>query len=313
VSQGARKPAPAFGSLRPPATRECSVDDVGLRVGELALGWPEANLWRPPTDNDDPPGAWRGEPSAAERWRAAGLDRLEVVDQSVRQRGDRTTRTTSWAGTTAAVVHRQVVTVLGGSSGLRIDERIDVGDGVVDPPRVGVSFVLPPGAEQLEWFGLGPGDCYPDRRAAARLGRWRVAVADQEIPFVAPQEYGLHLETRWFALGPQEPLADEHLDANRDVLSRFASRSGRPRGAEGTGGDSSLEVSAGRPFAFSALPYSAHDLTSATHADELALRPETYVHLDIAHRGLGTAACGPDTAERHRLKPGTYRITWYLR
>jgi uncharacterized protein YcbK (DUF882 family) len=32
-----------------------------------------------------------------------------------------------------------------------------------------------------------------------------------------------------------------------------------------------------------------------------------FVHLDVAHRGLGTAACGPDTAERWRITPGPFR------
>ena len=40
---------------------------------------------------------------------------------------------------------------------------------------------------------------------------------------------------------------------------------------------------------------------------------ETIVHLDAAHRGLGTASCGPDTLPEYRLGPGTYRWAWTLR
>ncbi|MBA3281837.1 MAG: hypothetical protein H0U29_06360, partial [Acidimicrobiia bacterium] len=65
-------------------------------------------------------------------------------------------------------------------------------------------------------------------------------------------------------------------------------------------------------FAFSALPYSAADLAAASHAHLLQAAGPTYVHLDIAHRGLGSAACGPDTEPRYRLSPGTYRWTWHL-
>ena len=41
-------------------------------------------------------------------------------------------------------------------------------------------------------------------------------------------------------------------------------------------------------------------------------RAETIVHLDAAHRGLGTASCGPDTLEPYVLRGGTYRWTWTL-
>jgi len=37
------------------------------------------------------------------------------------------------------------------------------------------------------------------------------------------------------------------------------------------------------------------------------------VHLDAAHRGLGTASCGPDTLPEYWLAPGTYRWSYTLR
>ena len=100
------------------------------------------------------------------------------------------------------------------------------------------------------------------------------------MPFIVPQEYGLHLDTRWFR------IAD---------------------------GDTTIEVvTPATPLAFSALPYGADDLTAATHPHELRERPATFVHLDAVHRGLGTAACGPDTADRWRIASGTYRWRWSM-
>ena len=37
------------------------------------------------------------------------------------------------------------------------------------------------------------------------------------------------------------------------------------------------------------------------------------MHVDIAHRGLGTLSCGPDTLPEYRVGPGRYRFTWTLR
>ena len=48
----------------------------------------------------------------------------------------------------------------------------------------------------------------------------------------------------------------------------------------------------------------AADLAAATHDVDLVPCPETIVHLDAAHRGLGTASCGPDTLPEYLLAPG---------
>ncbi len=45
---------------------------------------------------------------------------------------------------------------------------------------------------------------------------------------------------------------------------------------------------------------------------ELHPRAETIVHLDAAHRGLGTASCGPDTLAPYVHGGGTYRWAWTL-
>ena len=51
----------------------------------------------------------------------------------------------------------------------------------------------------------------------------------------------------------------------------------------------------------------------ARHMSDLDPRPETFLSLDHAQRGLGTASCGPDTAERHRLLESSYRFSYVLR
>ena len=68
----------------------------------------------------------------------------------------------------------------------------------------------------------------------------------------------------------------------------------------------------GAPMQVSATHHRASDLATATHAEDLVPRPEVVVHLDAAHRGLGTASCGPDTTEPYLLGPGTYRWEWTL-
>ncbi|MDP9463636.1 MAG: beta-galactosidase small subunit, partial [Actinomycetota bacterium] len=62
----------------------------------------------------------------------------------------------------------------------------------------------------------------------------------------------------------------------------------------------------------SATNYRAEDLFAC--ANEADLRPgdELVVHLDVAHRGLGTASCGPDVLPEYRLPAGDYSFSYRL-
>ncbi len=264
-----------------PRTRRAAAVDEGdrLQIGPVGIVPPALCLWRPPTDNDDPPGEWHHRESAADRWRGWGLDRIEASAVEHRREGTDHVSTTTYELAVGSVIHRQRRRVLDGA--IEIVDDVTIPEVLDDLPRVGVRFELPAGFDTLEWFGFGPGDSYPDRRAATTLGRWRQDVREQAMPFIVPQEYGLHVDTRWFRIGD---------------------------------GTTTLEVTPTVPLAFSALPYRAEDLTAVTHAHQLTPDPSgaTFVHLDAAHRGLGTAACGPDTADRWKIRGGTFRWTWRL-
>lgn len=271
---------PRRGVTSPPASMPAVVGMEGIAFGVVAVDWPALSLWRPPTSNDDPPGEWRPLPTPAQRWRAWGLDRLEVVDTDLARRARTVTRTTWYrTGSGLRVGHVQRAVTSADGSSVTFDETAEVDPTVTDLPRVGVAFDLPFEFDGLAWRGLGPGDSYPDRRGATRDGVWSTTVGDQRCPFVVPQEYGLHMDTRWFEL---------------------SSPSAR------------LRVDAARPFAFSALPHSTSELDASTHAHALRTRTGTYVHVDATHRGLGTAACGPDTDARHLVRGRRYRFRWTL-
>jgi len=63
---------------------------------------------------------------------------------------------------------------------------------------------------------------------------------------------------------------------------------------------------------FGASHFTAADLTAAKHTSDLDPRPETYLSLDYAQRGLGTASCGPDTGARYRLEDDRYAFAFLL-
>ena len=176
------------------------------------------------------------------------------------------------------IEHRQVTMLVDGA--LVFDEEIRIPDVLDDLPRVGITFTAAAGLEQLTWIGLGPPETYPDRRVGARFGRWNSTVTDQYVSYLLPQEHGAHQGVRRFT------LTDE----------------------DGRG----LAVSAEEPFSFSASHFSAEDLAAADTTADLRPRDEVVVHLDVALRGLGTGACGPDTLPEYRVGGGTYRWRWTL-
>ena len=99
---------------------------------------------------------------------------------------------------------------------------------------------------------------------------------------VHPQEHGTRVEMRELALvGPVGRLVVA-ADPDGPLL---AFRVGRDRDA---------------------------DLEATALASDLPSRPGAELHIDVAVRGVGTGACGPDTREASRVGPGTYRWTWWV-
>jgi beta-galactosidase len=159
--------------------------------------------------------------------------------------------------------------------------RVVVPDELADLARIGVTFQLPPGFERLRWFGRGPAENYPDRNRGALLGTWEGA--PDRSPYLVPQEFGLRTDCRWFEFADRERARVVRLDALHP---------------------SALHVSA--------THHTVHDLYEAPTATELRARPELVVHVDLAHRGIGTASCGPDTLAPYRITPGVYEFAYRL-
>ncbi len=245
---------------------------------------PRLTLWRAPIDNDGLKLAL-GSLTPFGRWRNWGLDALQSSCTKVAFSRSGTaiifTAHHDLVGTdpTAIIQHRQRIT-FGATGALRFDEEVRVPQRFADLPRVGIRFDLAPGYESLRYFGDGPHDCYPDRQRGARLALHAGAVADEYVPYIMPQEHGLHTNTRWIEL--QSPHAPK------------------------------LRIDAPKPFMFSALHHTPEQLTHALHDVDLTPRTETTIHIDHAHRGLGTASCGPDTLAEYKVKPARFRWVWNL-
>ena len=214
----------------------------------------------------------------ATKWSRWGLRDIERTDCVVSQTGSIAKITKTWQTSTGFTIkHTQVITPV--ADGFRVKEIIVLPKTLDDVARVGTNFELDGSLSDLTWFGSGPHESYPDRKIA-RIGRYISSVAGQYIPYVRPQENGGHNNVRWFEL----------------------------TNALGHG----VRVQLSKPLQVSVTPNRAVDLADATHDVEVIASGNTVVHIDAAHRGLGTASCGPDTLDKYIVKTGVHTWEWIV-
>ncbi len=179
----------------------------------------------------------------------------------------------------ATTIHNQVATDHPGGV-IEVVDTFQIGEEWTDIPRAGVTFKVAPEFNKLRWFGPGPDETYPDRHAGARVSLWESSVSDQYHPYVVPQEHGTHIATSWFEL-TNEAGAGFRVMGDPTVI-------------------------------FSARNHGDEALTDASTLAELKPDDQIEVHIDAAMRGLGTAACGPDVADRHKVRPGRHSVRYWI-
>ena len=159
--------------------------------------------------------------------------------------------------------------------------RVVVPESLADLGRIGTSFALPAGFDTIRWHGRGPGESYPDRKRGSILGVWESDVDEQ--PYLVPQEFGLRSDCRWFEC----------------VESR-------------TGRTVRIDVIAPVALHISATRFTDAELHAAAHETDLPRGRKLIVKLDVAHRGVGTASCGPDVLSRYEIPTGKHAFAYRL-
>ena len=246
----------------------------------VTLG-PALNVWRAPTDNDV---------RIARAWREAGLDRLEPSVRRVELAGQ---------SRSAALVQVEVVLAgyslrpsfsclysysFYGSGDVLIQTTVKPLAALPPLPRLGLQMRLPGNLDRFAWYGRGPHESYVDRKESALVGVYTGTVAEQYVPYVLPQEYGLKSDVRWATVTDRR----------------------------GTG------LMAATPVGADLLSMSVHQftdeqLTQARHTYELEPCGETVLSLDWRQNGLGSQSCGPGPLEQYLLQPQEVTFSVRLR
>jgi len=247
---------------------------------DLLLEGPRPQFWRAPIDNE----RMGAGAEVAKSWRDTGLDRLtERCDRFEHNQGVdgaawriRTELTVAPAG--AARFYRCSVayTVSGrGCVGVHMDGEPE-GPWPAMLPRIGMRLMLPAWVEQVEWFGLGPGENYSDSHEACQVGRYRMPAKEMLTPYVVPQENGNRGGVRWLAV--------------MNVAGDGFAVAAEPE----------------QLLNFSIHRWTAHELDLAGHAYELPKTNRWVLNLDWAQNGLGSHSCGPALAPQFQLRPQAF-------
>lgn len=235
------------------------------------------DFWRAWTDNDrgarlhETLAVWR---AAGPSWQAATVEATQVRPNLVRieVRGSLPAVASTWSLT---------YTILG-SGDIVVDAGFTPGKPDLPMlPRFGMQLVLPPGFDQMVWFGPGPLETHSDR-LQARVGLYRGTVDEQWTEYSKPQENGNKSDARWVAL----------------------------TNAEGIG-----LLAVGMPLLSTAARHFTHDdLWDAKHAYEMSRRPDVYWNLDFRQMGVGgDNSWGALPHEPYQLPARPYAYRFRLR
>ncbi|WP_447409345.1 beta-galactosidase small subunit [Weissella confusa] len=141
--------------------------------------------------------------------------------------------------------------------------------GLPELPAFGLRLVMPEPVAGFTYQGLS-GETYPDRWQGGEPGIHQIEGLPG-TPYLVPQEMGMHIKTDWVTL---THLTGSHLRVDKTTDQ----------------------------FAFSALPFTAVELESATHQNELPPARRTILTVYGAVRGVGGIdSWGSDVQPAYRL------------
>ena len=152
-------------------------------------------------------------------------------------------------------------------------------EGLPELPVFGLRFIMPTLADKYVYEGLS-GETYPDRKAGAVKGIYEIE--DLSLtPYLVPQECGLRMDTAWVDVVRHTSLNNSR---NDDVSQKLRFEA------------------VDELLSFSCLPYTATEIESATHHEELPPARRTVLCVYGAVRGVGGIdSWGSDVEEEYHI------------
>jgi beta-galactosidase len=256
--------------------------DAWLQGGKSVLAGPLMdNFYRAPLDNDIgvsevdnlDPNAWEA------RWIDAGVGnwqrKCRQVNALASEQDVRVICVFDYAFKDRLCAQTQWTYTINNSGVVKVDIDVHLDAALPPLPRVGVSFSLAQKEDlKVSWLGLGPFENYPDRKSAARFGRYNLSIDNLYTPYIFPTDNGLRSDCQMLEIGE-------------------------------------LQVSG--EFLFSASQYSQSQLAAAKHTHELVADDLVHVFIDHQHMGVGgDDSWSPSTHKAYLLERKHYSYSFTL-
>lgn len=209
--------------------------------------------WRATTDND------KGNKFSVDSavWYGAGrFPRYDNKNCLVEEKEGLIKVTYTYELTTIPKAVTQVTYEVTGDGSIKVNAVYHGEKGLPELPAFGMRLITPEAVHKFTWYGRGPEENYSDRRQGAKLGIYKDTPENNLSRYLVPQECGNRTGVRWLKVSDME---------GHSIGFRAVSE----------------------PFDASVLPYTAEELESATHREDLPAVRYTVVNILGAMRGVG--------------------------
>ena len=142
-----------------------------------------------------------------------------------------------------------------GDGAVKISVDADKRESAPQLARFGLEFILTDGMENMEYFGYGPTESYPDRHKACYKAHFKSTVTENFVNYVKPIENSAHFESIFGAVTDNDGIG--------------------------------LIFVADDNFSFNASHFTTDILEKTLHDDELIPLSQTVVNVDLKHDILG--------------------------
>lgn len=142
--------------------------------------------------------------------------------------------------------------------------------GRYDLPKIGYNMEMAKDFSNIEYYGYGNVENYPDFKNQASLGIYKTTTSDMLEPYIKPQDSGNRCGVRWVKV------------TNNDGLGlQF--------------------IAEEKPFNFNARTTTEDNLISAKHLEDVKVMELNNIIIDGFVRGVGSNSCGPDTRDKFKF------------
>ncbi|MCH5233709.1 MAG: DUF4981 domain-containing protein [Muribaculaceae bacterium] len=153
-------------------------------------------------------------------------------------------------------------------------------DSLPDLPKFGMRTRLPISFQDIEYYGRGPLENYPDRKYSQNIGVYEMKLSEYQTEYIKPQDNGNRSDVRWFEISSPE---------------------------------TSLKIKGEQPLNIRAWDYGEEDLEDVRHRHEMKRGDFVNLNIDGEIHGVGGInSFGAWTLDKYTVKgniPHSYSFT----